>query len=107
VDWINGITTWIDQFSGKNIPGEIRLFQNYPNPYNPTTKIRYQIPTTGLVSLRVYNLLGEVVATLVNVEKSAGNYYVEFIASGLPSGIYFYRLQAGNFVETRKMILLK
>jgi len=99
------------------LPQEFSLLQNYPNPFNPTTRIKYQIPDAGLVSLQVYNLLGEVVATLVNEEKSAGTYEVEFSAIGgsasggnaytLPSGIYFYKLQAGSFVETNKMILMK
>jgi hypothetical protein len=83
------------------------LSQNYPNPFNPITKIRYQVSVAGLVSLRIYNLLGEVVAALVNEEKPAGNYDVEFNANRLPSGIYFYRLQASNFVETKKMLLIK
>ena len=89
------------------IPLEYSLQQNYPNPFNPTSTIVYGIPNNGLVTLQVYNLLGEVMVTLVNEEKSAGTYDVEFDASNLPSGIYFYKLQAGNFVETKKMILLK
>ena len=90
-----------------NLPIEYTLKQNYPNPFNPATRIKYQIPDAGLVSLKVYNLLGEVVATLVNEEKSAGTYAVEFDATGIPSGIYFYKLQAGSFIETKKMVLLK
>ncbi len=89
------------------IPLEYSLQQNYPNPFNPTSTIVYGIPNNGIVTLRVYNLLGEVMATLVNEEKAAGTYDVEFNAAGLPSGIYFYKLQAGNFVESKKMILLK
>jgi hypothetical protein len=83
------------------------LLQNYPNPFNPTTKIRYQVPTTGLVSLQVYNSLGEVVATLVDEEKPVGTYELNWNAVNLPSGFYFYRLQSGSFVETKKMILMK
>jgi predicted GH43/DUF377 family glycosyl hydrolase len=98
--------TVIVKHTGSSI-NKYKLSQNYPNPFNPTTKIKYQVPSTSLVSLLVYNLLGEVVATLVNEEKPAGNYNVEFKASRLPSGIYFYRLQAGNFVETKKMLLIK
>ena len=90
-----------------NKPIQFQLDQNYPNPFNPTTMITYQIPDAGLVSLQVYNLLGEVIATLVNEEKSIGTYDVEFDAAGFPSGIYFYKLQTGSFVETKKMILLK
>ena len=89
------------------IPSNFSLFQNYPNPFNPTTKIRYQVPTTGLVSLRIYNVLGEVVATLVNEEKPVGYFEVELNAANLSSGVYFYRLQAGSFVETKKMVLMK
>jgi len=89
------------------IPTEFTLSQNYPNPFNPTTRIKYQIPDAGLVSLQVYNLLGEVVATLVNEEKPIGSYEVKFSSTGLSSGIYFYRLQAGDFNETKKMILLR
>ncbi len=74
---------------------------------NPSMCHSYGIPNNGIVTLQVYNLLGEVMATLVNEEKSAGTYDVEFNATGLPSGIYFYKLQAGSFVETKKMILLK
>jgi hypothetical protein len=83
------------------------LFQNYPNPFNPSTQIRYSIPKTTLVTINVYDILGKEVATLVNEEKSPGNYEVEFNGSSLPSGIYFYKLQAGDFVEAKKMVLMK
>ncbi len=83
------------------------LEQNYPNPFNPSTSIQYQVSSISNVSLKVYDVLGNEVATLVNEEKPAGNYEVEFNASQLTSGIYFYKLQAGSFVETKKMILLK
>jgi hypothetical protein len=91
------------------------LEQNYPNPFNPTTKIKYTIPNviasetkqSHLVTIKVYDILGNEIATLVNEEKPAGEYEVEFDGSGLPSGIYFYRLQAASFVKTHKMILLK
>jgi len=84
-----------------------RLFQNYPNPFNPTTTIKYSIPKLSFVSLKIYNLIGEEIATLVNEEKLIGNYQVEFNAAALPSGIYFYRLQTPNFTQTKKMILLR
>ena len=90
-----------------NVPTVYELYQNYPNPFNPTTMIKYAIPKTSKVSLTLFTILGEEMATLVNEEKTAGNYEVEFNASNLPSGVYFYRLQAGSFVETKKMILLK
>jgi hypothetical protein len=83
------------------------LAQNYPNPFNPTTSIRYQIPTAETVNLKVYDILGKEVATLVNGRQEAGNYTVPFNAVRLASGVYFYRLQAGGFVETRKMLLVK
>ena len=83
------------------------LSQNYPNPFNPFTTIRYQIPTTEIVSLKIYDVLGRELLSLVNEEKPAGSYKAEFEATGLPSGIYFYTLTAGNFRETKKMVLLK
>jgi hypothetical protein len=85
------------------------LGQNYPNPFNPNTNIQYSIGNRQFVSLKVYNLLGNEVATLINKEQQAGTYNVPFTMSNLnlSSGTYFYRLQAGNFVETKKMILLK
>jgi len=89
------------------IPSRFILDQNYPNPFNPSTKISYIIPERSNVSLKVFNLLGSEVASLVNEEKSAGVYEVDFNAATLPSGVYFYKLQAGSFVEMKKMILLK
>ena len=97
--------------SNYNLPEKFSLNQNYPNPFNPSTSIQYQISSISQVTLKVYDVLGNEIATLVNEEKQAGSYEVEFnTASSIKnpaSGIYFYRLQAGNFVETRKMILLK
>jgi hypothetical protein len=89
------------------------LYQNYPNPFNPTTKISYNIPavSTGYkdlrVQLKVFDILGNEVATLVEGFKKAGYYSVEFNANSLSSGVYLYKLQAGSFVETKKMILLR
>lgn len=91
----------------ENVVSDFELLQNYPNPFNPNTTIRYQIPADGLVSIKVYDILGVEVKTLVNEEKPAGRYEVEFNANNLASGIYFYRIQAGEFVDTKKMILLK
>ena len=88
-------------------PAKFSLSQNYPNPFNPTTKIEYIVPTSGLVNLKVFNLLGQVVVTLVNKEQKAGSYTVNYDASGLASGVYLYRIQAGSFALTKKMILLK
>lgn len=86
---------------------EFRLEQNYPNPFNPKTNIRFRIPDFRFVSLKVYDILGNNVATLMNDYLSAGEYKVEFNARELPSGIYFYQLIAGNYLETKKMLLLK
>lgn len=86
---------------------EFSLSQNYPNPYNPNTKIKYSIPQQSFVTLKVYDLLGREIATLVNEEKPAGIYETEFNGSNLTSGVYFYQLKAGGFVETKKMILLR
>jgi len=88
-------------------PVEYALQQNYPNPFNPSTKIAYSLAVDSRVTLTVYNLLGETVATLINGNVSAGEQDFTFDASGLNSGVYFYSLSAGNFVQTRKMILLK
>jgi len=90
-----------------NPPTEFDLYQNYPNPFNPYTTIEYQIPEISLVTLKVYDVLGNEITTLVNEEKPAGSYEVEFDATTLPSGVYFYRLQAGDFFETKKMVLMK
>jgi endonuclease/exonuclease/phosphatase family metal-dependent hydrolase len=83
------------------------LQQNYPNPFNPITTIQFRIADIGFVTLKIYDLLGNEIRTLVNEEKPAGSYEVEFFAKGLPSGIYFYQLRAGNFIETKKLMLLK
>ena len=88
-------------------PTTYYLVQNYPNPFNPTTTITYAIPKEELVTLKVYNAIGEEVATLVNDVQQMGSYNVNFDASSLPSGAYMYKIQAGNYVETKKMLLLK
>jgi hypothetical protein len=89
------------------LPTEFAIYQNYPNPFNPSTKIKYGVPENGNVKLSVYNLVGEEVSVLVDELVEAGFYEVSFNASSLPSGTYFYKLQAGNNIETRKMILLR
>jgi outer membrane protein assembly factor BamB len=83
------------------------LEQNYPNPFNPSTTIQYQIPESGFTTLKIYDVLGREILTLINEEQSAGKHKVDFDASGFNSGIYFYRLQAGSFIETKKMVLMK
>jgi len=89
------------------LPDEFSLYQNYPNPFNPSTTISYSILASSFVTLKVYDVLGNEVATLVNAQKPEGSYEVKFNATGLPSGIYFYRLQANEFTQVKKMILLK
>ena len=105
----NGGVTFIEEENNFTQPKEFLLYQNYPNPFNPSTSIQYAISNTQFVTLKVYDLLGREVATLVNEEKTAGSYEIEFGVKSLElsSGIYFYKLQAGDFVETKKMILLK
>jgi hypothetical protein len=88
-------------------PSDYTLHQNYPNPFNPVTIINYSLPLKSQVELVIYNTLGEKVKQLVNEEKEAGSYTVQLEAKGLPSGIYFYKIRAGDFVETKKMILLR
>jgi len=92
---------------GSELLEKFNLKQNYPNPFNPSTSIQYAISNRQFVSLKVYDVLGNEIATLVNEEKPAGNYEVNFNALRLSSGIYFYKLQAGSFVETKKMILMR
>jgi len=91
----------------EKLTDDFMLYQNYPNPFNPTTTISYSVPSTAHVTLDVYNILGQKVASLLNEEKVAGSYEVEFNASNLPSGTYFYRFQSGQFVQTKKMTLVK
>ncbi len=99
--------TGLGNDQGSVLPTEFRLEQNFPNPFNPTTTIQYSLPQRSNVTLKVYDVLGNEVATLVNEEKGRGIYSVNFDASQLASGIYFYHLQAGFYVQTRKMILIK
>jgi hypothetical protein len=89
------------------VPEFIRLFQNYPNPFNPSTRIEYQLPRKEFVTLKVYDVLGREVAVLVNEVQSPGTHSVEFSATGLASGVYFYRLESGGFVETKRLVLLR
>jgi len=111
----NLITTDIE--TETNFPANFSLLQNYPNPFNPSTTINYQLPEASYVQIRVFNVIGKEVAILVNEQKQAGTYKLNFSATGisassgnsynLPSGIYFYQINAGKFSETKKMILLK
>ena len=89
------------------VPVNLLLYNNYPNPFNPTTTIKYALPKASDVHLTLYNLRGEEVARLVDKEQHAGYHEVKWDANNFASGIYFYRLQAGDFVQTRKMVLFK
>ncbi|MBK8946295.1 MAG: T9SS type A sorting domain-containing protein [Ignavibacteriae bacterium] len=118
LDWNN--PTSIKTKETSVIPLNSELFQNYPNPFNPTTKIKYTIPQNvkgvstnvetqniASVQLKIYDILGSEVKTLVNQKQKPGNYEVEFDGRNLPSGVYFYKLQSDDFIDTKKMILLK
>lgn len=93
--------------AGSDTPNKYKLEQNYPNPFNPATEITYQLPSDRHVVLKVYDILGRPVKTLVNKTQKAGSYTVRFNAEGLTSGMYLYRLEAGNYEQIRKMILIK
>jgi len=93
--------------SNEILPEKTELYQNYPNPFNPSTRIGYQLPASDFVTLKVYDVLGKEVKTLVNERQNAGNHSVQFNAANLPNGVYFYRLQAGNYSAIRKILLLK
>jgi hypothetical protein len=98
-------TTSVENIS--EIPTEYALSQNYPNPFNPSTNIAFSIPTKSFVLLKVFDLVGREVATLIHQEKPVGTYHVTFDAGKLPSGIYLYRLTAGDFTQVKKMLLVK
>jgi photosystem II stability/assembly factor-like uncharacterized protein len=104
---INGGVVAINEDSDKPIPDRFTLEQNYPNPFNPATRIHYSLPTSNQVTLRVYNIAGQVVATLVNERQVAGAHEVTYEAHELPAGLYFYRLSSGSLGQTRKMLLIK
>lgn len=89
------------------IPTEYSLSQNYPNPFNPTTKISYAIPNDGFTKITLFDISGKELTVLINEVKPAGSYNFEFNGSNFASGVYFYRIESGNFVQTRKMFLIK
>ena len=97
----------VSSITEEHTANAFELEQNYPNPFNLSTKIKYHLPEISFVTIKVYDVLGNKITTLVNEKKPAGSYEVEFGGIELPSGIYFYRLQAGSYVESKKMILLK
>ena len=97
----------IKELSEEILPESILLYQNYPNPFNPTTSIKYTLGIKEFVSLKIYDILGNEVATLVNEEKPAGSYEINFNATGLSGGVYFYKLQSTSFTKVKKMLLIK
>jgi len=99
-------TTSVGGIAGE-IPTSFALEQNYPNPFNPSTIIEFSLPRSGYVVLKVYNVLGEEVATLVSEERSAGRHKVQWNASGFASGVYFYRLQVEGFTDAKKLVLIR
>ena len=124
ITFVNGSTGWVSGSSGAvlkttnggiskihqsggNIPHTHSLHQNYPNPFNPSTKIKFDIPRGSLVKLKIYDMLGREVAELVNEKLNAGVYEYEWNGINLPSGVYFYKLEAENFIETKRMVLVK
>jgi hypothetical protein len=102
----NGISTGVNQ-KGYSGPTTFQLRQNYPNPFNPSTTIMYSLPASESVTLKVYDILGREVKTLVDERQSAGNHSVNLNASGLASGVYFYQLQAGRNVQAKKLVVIK
>jgi hypothetical protein len=107
INWYENLTlTQVSSVSAE-IPSEFSLKQNYPNPFNPSTTITYSIPRESFVEIKVFNLEGSEVSVIANEEQPAGKYTAEFSAAALPSGVYFYRIRAGSFTQTRKMILMK
>jgi hypothetical protein len=103
----SGLTITAINETPSTIPIDIELKQNYPNPFNPGTNIQYTLNDVQFVNLKVYDSLGKEVSTLVNEDKPAGIYEIEFNGSKLSSGVYYYRMQAGNFSDTKKFIIMK
>jgi ribosomal protein L31 len=105
--WVDSMQVVVGVEKEKSLPTEYALEQNYPNPFNPTTNFRYSIPQTSKVVIKVFDVLGNEITTLMDEEKSIGTYELVWYAKNLPSGVYFYQLRAGSFIETKKMILLR
>jgi hypothetical protein len=104
---VNGCSGAVTNIPTNEIPVRYSLLQNYPNPFNPSTSIKFEIPKEGIVKLVVYDILGKEVATLINDKKSAGSYIVDFNATGIASGVYFYKLITTEFTDIKKMTLIK
>ena len=96
-----------DLEKSQKVPKQYTLYQNYPNPFNPITKIGFHLPKRSLIKLQIYNMLGQEIETILHEFRDAGRYVVDWNAEQYPSGIYLYRLKAGDYVETRKLILQK
>ena len=107
--WVRPISEMVTGVapSKQGLPGHFALEQNYPNPFNPSTMISFSLPTKSFVTLKVFDVIGREVTTLASEEKNAGTHQLQWNASSMPSGIYFYRLQAGSFTETKRLIVLK
>ena len=104
---VNGYVTGPTSVNDVSLPSVFSLSQNFPNPFNPATNFEFRITESGFVTLKVYNLLGDEVATIVNKRLKAGNYRYKWKPVNLASGVYLYQLREGNFKETKKLILLK
>ncbi|MAT56455.1 MAG: hypothetical protein CMF23_00625 [Ignavibacteriae bacterium] len=104
---VNGGSVLVGVTEKENFPLDFDLSQNYPNPFNPTTKIEYSLPSKEYVILKIYDIMGNEISVLVNEQKEAGKYQTNFDASALTSGVYIYSLQAGNFYQSHKMLLIK
>ena len=106
-DYSNEASFATDVKEEEGIPTEYSISQNYPNPFNPTTKIKFALPKTALTKIIIYDLIGREVQTLINKELEAGYHEISIDANNLTSGVYFYRVQSGDFIQTKKMILMK
>jgi hypothetical protein len=104
--WLSGTTAIAEKSQQSKLPKNYFLGQNFPNPFNPTTTIQYSIPRAGFVTLKIYNLLGEELATLVAKQQIAGTHRINFNGEGFSSGIYFYQLQSGSFCATKKFVIV-
>jgi hypothetical protein len=105
--WRRPLSQILSVSQSREFPIAFRLEQNYPNPFNPSTTIKYELPNSSHVTLTVYDVLGREVSVLVNERRDAGVYDVKFDGSNLASGVYFYRLQAGDFVQAKKFVILR
>src|SRR3990172_4876610 len=104
---LTNLVTSVEEINDKVLPKEFNLYQNYPNPFNPSTTIQFALPKESFTKLEIFNALGEKVSTLVSETISAGTYKYEWNAKDLSSGIYFYRLSTENYVQTKKLLLMK